>query len=66
MDSEATVSLSSKIRELFKESIVFNPNMFETTLGVLCNKLASHTGRRISDSVDRARLQTYKLFEKII
>ena len=44
MESQLTTSLSAKITELFKDSLVFNPQMYETTLAILYDKLASYTG----------------------
>ncbi|XP_067941883.1 uncharacterized protein [Watersipora subatra] len=51
IDAELSVSLSNKIRQLFKESLIFNPQMIETTLAILYDKLASYTGTAFPGSI---------------
>lgn len=41
---ERNVSLSGKIRELFRDALVFNPMLIGPTLSTLYEKLAGLTG----------------------
>lgn len=47
---ERTVSLPQKLRQLFLESLVFNPTLIEPTLSALYEKLAGLIGNTNTSS----------------
>ena len=55
-EANLTTSLTQKIKENFANALVFNTNMFETTLSSLYEKVSSYTGMCSSGPIDRACL----------
>lgn len=49
-EANLTTSLTLKIKENFANALVFNTNMFETTLNALYDKVSSFTGMYASQT----------------